>query len=204
MTQAARALPEPSDEMVITDVEQLKAVSDPLRLQLLDAMADDVVRGWTAKELAEHLGTRQTKLYHHLGILEERGFIRVAETRVVSGIIEKRYQATARSYRVERALLTGEDTESAIGGALDAVFAKARNEILAGLRSGDIDPDPAHSQRRGYGLWATNTRLSPAKARKVMRLIERLREFDDVNDPDGVEFGLLVGFYPRATRDADR
>jgi hypothetical protein len=37
-----------------------------------------------------------------------------------------------------------------------------------------------------------------------MRLIERLREFDDVNDPDGVEFGLLVGFYPRATRDADR
>ena len=204
MTQAARALPEPSDEMVITDVEQLKAVSDPLRLQLLDVLADDVRRGWTAKELAEHLGTKQTKLYHHLGILEERGFIRVAETRVVSGIIEKRYQATARSYRVERALLTGADTDSAIGGALDAVFEKARNEILAGLRSGDIDPDPTTSRPRGYGLWATNTRLSPASARKVQRLIERLREFDDLDDPDGVEFGLLVGFYPRPTRDAER
>jgi DNA-binding transcriptional ArsR family regulator len=204
MSQAAGALPEPSDEMVITDVDQLKAVSDPLRLQLLDAMADDVRRGWTAKELAEHLGTKQTKLYHHLGILEERGFIRVAETRVVSGILEKRYQATARSFRVERALLTGTDTESAISGALDAVFAKARNEILAALRRGAIDPDPAKSQRRGHGLWATNTRLSPTNARKVVRLIERLREFEDVSDPDGVEFGLLVGFYPRATRDADR
>lgn len=204
MTLPARALAEPSEEMVITDVDQLKAVSDPLRLQLLDVLADDVLRGWTAKELAEHLGTRQTKLYHHLGILEERGFIRVAETRVVSGIIEKRFQATARSYRVERALLTGADTESAIGGALDAVFEKARNEILAGLRSGAIDPEATKSQSRGYGLWATNTRLSPASVRKVQRLIERLREFDDADDPGGAEFGLLVGFYPRGPRNADR
>jgi hypothetical protein len=41
----------------------------------------------------------------------------------------------------------------------------------------------------------------------VIRLIERLAAMDEHEDPDGTEYGLLVGFYPRATegtRDADR
>jgi DNA-binding transcriptional ArsR family regulator len=81
-------MPKPRAEMVIGDVEQLKAISDPLRLRIIELMGEAPVRAWTAKELAERLGTKQTKLYHHLALLEERGFIRVAETRVVSGILE--------------------------------------------------------------------------------------------------------------------
>src|SRR5918994_5939623 len=113
---------QPANEMVLTDVEQLKVIGEPLRLQLIEVMAEDPTRGWTAKELAEHLSTRQTKLYHHLGLLEEHGFIRVGETRVVSGILEKRYQATAHRYSVDRALLTGDGVEDAVSGAIDAIF----------------------------------------------------------------------------------
>ena len=86
----------PATEMVITDMEQLKAISDPLRLRMVELMGEAPVRGWTAKELAERLGTKQTKLYHHLTLLEERGFIRVAgHARSVSGILEKRYAVVA-------------------------------------------------------------------------------------------------------------
>ena len=96
----------PPAEMLITDLEQLKAVSDPLRIQLLELMGEAPVRGWTAKELAERLATKQTKLYHHINLLEERGFISVAETRMVSGIQEKRYRVNALSFRVDRNLFT--------------------------------------------------------------------------------------------------
>ena len=136
--------------------------------------------------------------------LEERGFIRVAATRVVSGIQEKRYQATARSFRVERSLLTGGGSDVAVAGALDAMFDKARNEILAGLRSGAINLDPDDPKRHRMGLWASHARLSPANEKRVMRLVEKLAEAGDNDDPDGTEYGLLVGFYPRATKDADR
>ena len=204
MGRVAKELPEPAPEMVITDVEQLKAMADPLRLQLLERMAGEPRRGWTAKELAEKLDTKQTKLYHHLALLEERGFIRVAATRVVSGIQEKRYQTTARGFRVDRALLTGSDSEVAVSNAVDAIFDKARGEIMAGLRSGIINLDPDDPNRHRMGLWASHARLSPANAKRVIRLLEKLAEAGENDDPDGTEYGLLVGFYPRATKDTDR
>ena len=190
--------------MTIVEVEQLKTISDPLRLQLLERIAGDPRRAWTAKELAEDLETKQTKLYHHLALLEERGFIRVAATRVVSGIQEKRYQATARGFRVDRSLLTGAASEVAMSGAVDAIFEKARVELMAGLRSGAINLDPKDPKRHRMGLWASHARLSPANVKKVMRLVQKLSEAGETDDPDGSEYGLLVGFYPRATKDTDR
>ena len=204
MARTERKRPEPAAEMVITDVEQLKAISDPLRLQLLERMAGDPERGWTAKELAEDLETKQTKLYHHLSLLEERGFIRVAATRVVSGIQEKRYQATARGFRVDRSLLTGADSEVAMSSAVDAIFEKARGEIMAGLRSGIINLDPKDPSRHRMGLWASHARLSPANAKRVIRLLEKLAEAGETDDPEGAEYGLLVSFYPRAPKGPDR
>jgi hypothetical protein len=185
--------------MVISDVEQLKAISDPFRLQLVEAMAEPPARTWTAKELAERLRTKQTKLYHHLNLLEERGFIRIAETRMVSGILEKRYEVVALSFRVERSLLASGADEDAVGGVLDAIFEKARNEILAGQRAGLIDLSTEEFERRRVALWASHARLSPASIRKVMRLLERLADIDDLEEDDGADYGLVVAFYPRAT-----
>jgi DNA-binding transcriptional ArsR family regulator len=188
-------------EMLITDVEQLKVIGDPFRLQMVEAVAEDPGRTWTAKELAARLEVKQTKLYHHLALLEEHGFIEVAETRMVSGILEKRYRATAHGYRVDHALITGSDSQAAISGALDAIFTKARHEILTAMATGLIPHDTGDPARRRMGLWASHTRLSPASVKKVMRLVERLAEIDELEDPDGQEYGLLVGFYPRSGKD---
>ena len=188
-------------EMILTDVEQLKVIGDPFRIQVIEAMAEDPGQGWTAKELAGRLGVKQTKLYHHLALLELHGFIRVAETRMVSGILEKRYQASAHGYRVDHALLTGSGSQTAISGALDAIFTKARHEILQAMASGAIPSDPEDPNRKRMGLWASHARLSPKSVKRVMRLVEQLADFDTDEDPDGNEYGLLLGFYPRAAKD---
>ena len=188
---------QPRPEMVITEVEQLRAISDPLRVRIVEAMADLPLRGWTAKELAEQLRTKQTALYHHLNLLEERGFIEVAETRVVSGIVEKRYRVTAVSFRVERSLLAGGGSD-AMGEVLDTLFDKARTEIMAGQRAGLVDLGAESHEQRRMALWSTHARLSPASARKVTRLVERLAAMDDLEDPNGTDYGLVVAFYPRA------
>ena len=186
-------------EMVISDVEQLKAISDPFRLQLVEAMAEPPARTWTAKELAERLGTKQTKLYHHLNLLEEHGLIRVADTRVVSGILEKRYEVVALSFRVDRNLLAGGGGD-AMGGVLDAIFEKARTEILAGQRAGLIDLSEDEFERRRMAMWASHARLSRASVRKVMRLIEKLAQLEDLEEADGEDYGLVLAFYPRVAQ----
>jgi DNA-binding transcriptional ArsR family regulator len=197
----ARPGKQPRPELVITDVEQLRAISDPFRIRLIETMADLPLRGWTAKELAERLRTKQTKLYHHLNLLEERGFIEVIETRMVSGILEKRYRLTAVSFRVDRSLI-GSGGADAIGGVLDVIFDKARGEILAGQRAGIIDLGQTDDRGR-MAIWATHARLGPASVRKVQRLVERLAAMDDLEEHDGADYGLVVAFYPLAPETED-
>jgi DNA-binding transcriptional ArsR family regulator len=188
----------PPAERVLTDLEQLRVASDALRLQLLDLMSSEPQRAWTARELAEALETKQTKLYHHLALLDEHGFIRVAETRMVSGIQEKRYQATAISFRVERSLLSGAGGEPAFAEVLDAIFDKARNEIMASIRAGLIDMAEEEPERRRMTLSFSHARLSEASIRKLMRQVRKLAEVDDLEESAGIPYGLVVGLYPRA------
>jgi DNA-binding transcriptional ArsR family regulator len=202
MAPRPKTTDEPRPELLITDVEQLHIVSDPLRLQLIDTMAEAPVRGWTAKELATRLGTSQTKLYHHLALLEEHGFIRVAETRVVSGITEKCYAVVALSFRVDRGLLTGSGGADAVSGVIDAMFEKARDEILAGQRAGLIDMSHEEFERRRMAMSASHARLSPKSVRRVMNLIDKLARIEDLEEPGGSDYGLILAFYPRATERA--
>ena len=184
-------------ELVIDDVEKLKVISDPLRIKILEFASADLAKGFTAKELAARLGTSQTKLYRHLNLMEEHGFLRVAETRMVSGIQERRYAATAHAFRVDRSLFNRGGGEAAISDVLDALFDSARADIGAAMHAGLIDME-AEPHRRRMALSLTRVRLSPASVRKVMRQIERLAEIDDLEEPDGSPYGLVLGFYPRA------
>ena len=190
-------------EVVIDDVEKLRVISDPLRIKILEQASADPSQGFTAKELAAKLGTSQTKLYHHLSLMEEHGFLRVAETRMVSGIMERRYAATAHAYRVDRSLFAGGGGDSAISDMLDALFERARADIVGAMRAGLIDMEAEPHDRR-MALWMTQTRLSPKSVRKVMRQIERLAEIDDLNEPDGALYGLVLGFYPRANGETEQ
>lgn len=193
-------------DLTLTDVEQLKVIGDPFRLRMVELMAGDPARAWTAKELAEALDVKQTKLYHHLALLEEHGFIRIAETRLVSGIVEKRYRAAAHGFRVDHALLTGSGTQAAVAGAIDAMFTRARADIVEAIVSGRISPVEEDPRRKSMGLWSTHARLSPKSVKRVMRLVRQLAEIDTHPDTgeDAAEYGLIVGFYPRGTKETDR
>ncbi len=194
----------PAAEMVISDVEALKAISDPLRLEILELVSTDRERTWTAKEIAAELGTKQTKLYHHLNLMQEHGFLRVAETRMVSGIQERRYAAAAHGYRVSRELLAGSAGAVTLATTLDAIFDKARGEILASVHAGLIEARATEGGPPRMSLSSSHARLSPAGTRKVMRLIERLTQLEDFEDPDGAHYGLLLACYPRVDGDTDR
>lgn len=90
-------------EHLIEDPETMKILGDPLRIQILGQVSQLNAAGQlaTAKVLAEALGVPQTKLYYHLNLLEKHDLLRVAETGLVSGIVEKRYQIRAQRLRMD-------------------------------------------------------------------------------------------------------
>ncbi len=74
--------------------QQLKAMSDPLRSQILDLVLD---RAATVKELAEAVGRPSSSVAHHVGVLVDAGLLTVVRTRRVRAIDERFYGRTGRT-----------------------------------------------------------------------------------------------------------
>ena len=196
----------PDAERLISDPETLKALSDPLRLRILETMVTRLDRPWSAKELAGRLQVPQTRLYHHIELLLERDLLRVAQQRVVSGIIETRYRVAALSFRLDQRLLSGDSQLNDAGrDVLQTVFDTARDEVARALHrhlaepgdraasaSGSPDPDPTRPViTRGLAM------LTPDRAAEFReRLAALIKEFDsDEESATADPWGLLVAFY---------
>ena len=192
---------EPEDVRFIRDVETLRAISDPTRMRILEAMVQRRSPAWSVKELAAALETPQTRLYHHVELLLAQDLIRAVERRVVSGIIETRYNVVARSFQLDRALFAGDSEEGfeVLRETLAAVFDTARAEVELAIRLGVINPGAETPAERGLMLTRGLARLTPVRALELRQRLQALsEEFGD--DPEGVEgaqaYGIVLAVYP--------
>jgi DNA-binding transcriptional ArsR family regulator len=111
------------EKIEITSIETLKAVSDPLRMDILKQVGIANRKGdrVTVKELGKMLDLPPTKLYYHVNLLEEHELLVVGETKIVSGIIEKHYQVCAMSINVSKDLMALNETEDREGQLADVL-----------------------------------------------------------------------------------
>ncbi|MGI8485787.1 MAG: helix-turn-helix domain-containing protein [Thermomicrobiales bacterium] len=214
--------PEPGDFLdggtfVIRDLETLKVVSDPLRRRMLELVREEAR---TAKEMATALQVPQTRLYYHINLLEQRDLIRVAETRLVSGIVEKRYRTTAYRLTIDKSLI---GPTSAGNDALDAyvsvVLDQVRSEINRSLDAGLIDLERTREDElkpRRLVLGRKWLRLSPEQLRDFSRryaeLLDAFEEASPGEDRDatsdlesaGQYYEWLIAFYPTLSPDVSK
>lgn len=187
------------EEMIIKELAALKILADPTRLQIVRNL--DTAR--TVKELADRLDIPATKLYYHVNQLEKHNIIRVVETRVVSGIIEKRYQVTAKRYHVSESLLKAtEGTEENLETLLTAIFDTAKEEmrrsVLAGLLN--LSERDVAEEREG-GIWQASLRLTLEQFAELNgRLQTIIDEFETLSGAevaqDTQHYGLMIAAYP--------
>jgi DNA-binding transcriptional ArsR family regulator len=202
------AAAEPLAVRTVDDVDVLKAMADPTRMAILAAlMRSRDLPVMSVKELAAELGEPQTKLYRHVRQLEAAGLIRVASTRMVSGILEQRYQASQRDLVLGRGILRGNAEETT--GAMQAILDRFRDGFLAAFLARQQPPGdvPAAEEYRAPVLFMTDLRISPSKAAELRgRLKQIMDELNDeqTEDPDGVPVNLLIGCYVPAAGDTGR
>ena len=119
------------ETFVIKDAAALKALADPMRIQILIELAEEPK---TVKDVAAALDTGPTRLYYHFKILERAGLIRVKSRRMVSGIEERTYAATAQSWTSEPGSTAPEDEREIIDALLEVV--RAELELAWGAHQG--------------------------------------------------------------------
>ena len=100
MTPKARSqgprLPQ-QEAYTLETLEQIKVLADPLRIRILEAFGEER----TTKQVADLLGEKPTKLYHHVDALEKIGLIALSRMRQNRGTLEKYYLAVARTFRAD-------------------------------------------------------------------------------------------------------
>ena len=83
----------------VNSFEQIKALSNKLRVQILNLFSDGVER--TNKQIALELGLIPTKVHYHVRELERVGLITVVKTNQIGGITEKYYLTVAKNIKVK-------------------------------------------------------------------------------------------------------
>ncbi len=194
----------PAESLPITSLEQLKTISEPLRLKILEIISD---KAHSASQIAKLLNLPPTRLYYHINALEEQGFICLVETRVKSGIIEKYYRPTARSFHVDRSLLGGPSSRQEMFQAIiGAVFDPTVEDLSRSLTGGLIvSPTTKPTNPKRIVLTRAVNRLA---LEKIPQFIERLEALiDEFKASEDVAAGqshtLMIAFFPRIEIDAN-
>ena len=123
----------------LTQLDQVKALADPLRLRLLSGFGQER----TTKQVADLMGERPTRLYHHVEALEKVGLIRQTRTRQNRGTMEKYFLAVARSFEPDEALFGGMNADPEADDTMRSVVAsimdKTKDELYQVLAAGGMD-----------------------------------------------------------------
>lgn len=109
----------------IRRLDQVRALSDPLRLQIVEALVDEER---TVMQVAHILRRKPTGLYHHVRVLEAAGLVRQTRTQQKRGTVERYYRAVHPELRIDPSVFAGRRS------------AGARRDVLIGaLEAADVD-----------------------------------------------------------------
>jgi len=198
-------------EYQLSDLETLKVLSDPLRMQILEQIGsiNEAGQAATVKQIAAALSVPATKLYYHINLLDEHDLIRVVETHLVSGILEKRYQLRARKIRLDLDLEQGEagemdETLKLVLASVSSILEKTLNNLAKSYRFLIQSRDPEQIEQAleesEIEIQQTTLQVSDERAREFSNRMRELIESykgSPAAEAEGVHaFNLMVVFHP--------
>jgi DNA-binding transcriptional ArsR family regulator len=200
--------PTAKNPQVPSHVDVLKALADPLRLNILYALTrrrGPDLPAKTVKELAAELGEPQTKLYRHIKHLEAAGLIRSASNRVVSGIVEHRYQVSSSDMILGDELTDREKVSPKAEAMAAAALELYRRQFFTMRRARPRDQatEEAEPHRRMVMAMADG-RVPAARAAAIYdqlyQLLDEVAEAGrgvtaDGEDTDLIPINLLIGYF---------
>lgn len=170
----------------VTDVETIKALADPVRLAIVSAMMrggpGSELRVMSVKELAAELGEPQTKLYRHIKQLEAVGLIKSVASRLVSGIVEHRYQACQADLILGPGFTEKEKSSDLAEATVAAAFEMYRRQFFAAQRAAELSDTAPGTSRHDMILTMRVAKLPAAGAADIRDRLKAI--MDDLTEAE--------------------
>ena len=184
----------------VKDLETLRMLADPLRLSILSAFrSGENAPSLTVKELADRLGEGQTKLYRHVKLLEDADLIFVTGTRLVSGILEKRYRPTYRTLQIDSDAFNQSQEPDGFRDTTMASLNSVRDQLHSDLQA-DRVPLIAVQGEADLSILLSSVRVSmtPERYGRVRSAIAAAlaEEAHSDDDPTAMPVVMQVLMYP--------
>lgn len=179
------------DVYEITSLEQLRAISDLLRVRIMDNLKEKPL---TVTQLAELLGMAPAKVHYHVRELEKVQLLKLVETREKGGILEKYYQAVARNINVSKSLFSSVSQDEAVEG-ISQLLNQARDGYLAAFqRSMQSTQEPGAE----LAFVLTHLYMTTDEMRQLLKRINELYEtYEKLRGIEGEQEFMHVLFgYP--------
>jgi hypothetical protein len=177
----------------IKELEQIRLLSDPLKLQLLQAFAESAK---TTKQVAKELGEGVTKLYRHVDALHNVGLLEILSEQKKRGTVERTFRAVAERFEADHALFAdqpGDEGSKAVREMLRA----AEEEIVALMTSPEEKDEDLKPIIMRFRCRASRERIATLRgllAEWVDAVQQESGERGSVADEQ--EIGALIAFYP--------
>ena len=185
---------------IISEIEQVQALSSPLRLRIIEQLLESK----TAKQVALALEEPPTKLYHHFNALREAGLIKLLEVRPNRGTWEKYYQAVARRFMVDDQLFNFGEKQKPTGSKdrlhqIEDQLGELLEDIRLSYRQGWPE-NPTSGKPSELLFRKAILRQSPEKTQQLRKAIVEAIEEGEVRGEgaERKEVELFVALFPNA------
>ncbi len=175
----------PQPILVVETPEQIKAFTDPLRMRVLRILCE---RAATNQQVADALDEPHAKVLYHIRFLLDAELIKLIDTQIKGGNVEKYYRAVARTFDIRPAAEIDVERDVALATAtLDTL----RHELITSLIT--------YPEAEG-DIWTRRGFLSLERTAEFLeRLKTLLDEYWDPSAPassaDDVKMRMAVLLY---------
>jgi DNA-binding transcriptional ArsR family regulator len=174
----------------------MKVLADPLRIRILEAFGEER----TTKQVADLLGEKPTKLYHHVDALERIGLIALSRTRQNRGTLEKYYLAVARTFRADSRAFQAKERSKKSAAILQitATIFDTTSAELASLVDHGEDAKKAIEEEGIVSfleIRATKAQLKELRG-KLNDLVQSLTAASESDEPGQDRYRFTLAFFP--------
>jgi DNA-binding transcriptional ArsR family regulator len=189
-----------SSMAVVRDTARAAHLLDPMRLSLLERLAEP----GSASTLARDLGLPRQRVNYHLRELEKAGFVELVEERRKGNCVERLVKATARSYLISPEILgaLGKTPDEQLDRFSASYLLAAAGRMLRDL-SGQVEGATAARKRLATLTLETDIRFATAEdrtafAEELSTAVARIAaKYHDAKTPGGRTFRVVLGSYPK-------
>ncbi|MEI5907643.1 winged helix-turn-helix domain-containing protein [Bacillus spongiae] len=115
--------------LMIKTYEQLKAISDPLRISVISQIAH---KSKTGKQIGESLNVSAPKIHYHLKELEKVGIVYIEKIELLNGIAQKFYITSGTDIVIDPELIPHlNELKESIRASIYSILSKSKAETLS-------------------------------------------------------------------------